>query len=63
MSEPMYTSRSTVEVIRGTHRRVRLEAGGEFETGVHGPIKTHFRLDHEPDLPLPVDYVVGATGA
>lgn len=63
MSEPMYTSRSIVEVVRGTHRRVTLEAGGDFETGVHGAIKHHFKLNDEPDLPLPVDYVVGATGA
>jgi hypothetical protein len=32
------------------------------ELGVHGPIKAHYRLDAEPDLPLPVDYIVAATG-
>lgn len=63
MSEPMYVSRSIVEVVRGTHRRVTLEAGAAFETGVHGAIKHHFKLNDEPDLPLPVDFVVGATGA
>lgn len=63
MSESLYTSRSIVQVVRGTHRRAHLEAGGAFDTGVHGPIKAHFRLHDEPDLPLPVDYIVAATGA
>ena len=63
MTEPFYTSRSVVEVVRGTHRRVQLEFGESFETGVHGAIKHHFKLNDEPDLPLPVDYIVGATGA
>ncbi len=63
MDEALYTSRSLVEIVRGTHRTARLAAGGSFETGVHGPIKAHFRLHDEPDLPLPVDYVVAATGA
>lgn len=63
MSEPLYVSRSTINVVSGTHRRARLDAGAEFETGVHGPIKSHFRLDDQPDLPLPVDFVVAATGA
>jgi hypothetical protein len=63
MGEPFYVSRSTVEIVQGTHRRAHLEAGGSFETGVHGPIKSHYRLDDERDLPLPVDYIVAATGA
>ena len=33
-----------------------------FEVGVHGPIQSHFRLDAERSLPLPVDYIVAATG-
>lgn len=63
MSEPLYTSHARIEKIRGTHRRARLESGHTVEFGVHGPIKRHFGLDHEPDLPLPVDYLVAATGA
>ncbi|MCI0435054.1 MAG: hypothetical protein L0271_15650 [Gemmatimonadetes bacterium] len=63
MSDPMYVSRSVIEIVRGTHRRAHLDAGGSFETGVHGAIKAHFRLNDEPDLPLPVDYIVAATGA
>lgn len=60
---PMYVSGATIRKIRGTHRHAQMDAGGQFEVGVHGPIKTHFKLDAEPDLPLPVDYVVAATGA
>lgn len=60
---PLYVSRATVEKIRGTHRRVRLNAGAEIDVGVHGAIKRHFKLDAEQDLPLPVDFIVAATGA
>ena len=58
-----YESRCHVEKISGTHRRVSLQTGDTFDTGVHGTIKTHYKLLDEQDLPLPVDYVVGATGA
>lgn len=58
-----YESRSRVEKIQGTQRRVTLETGDAFETGVHGAIKAHYKLNDEKDLPLPVDYIVGATGA
>jgi hypothetical protein len=63
MTAPMYVSRSRITIVGGTHRRAVLDAGAEFDTGVHGPIKEHFGLGGEPDLPLPVDYVVAATGA
>ena len=58
-----YESKSKVEKIAGTHRRVTLETGETFETGVHGAVKAHYKLLNEKDLPLPVDYIVGATGA
>ncbi|HEX2168077.1 MAG TPA: hypothetical protein VHG09_12665 [Longimicrobiales bacterium] len=63
MSEPLYTARSTITKIEGVHRRARLEDGTEIDFGVHGPIKEHFRLESRLDLPLPVDYIVAATGA
>jgi hypothetical protein len=62
MTEPLYVSRSFIEKVRGTHRTARLPTGEAVEFGVHGPIKSHFRLDAERDLPLPVDYIVAATG-
>jgi hypothetical protein len=62
MSEPFYRARSEVEIVRGVHRRATLPTGTTFEFRVHGPIKRHFGLDTEPDLPLPVDYIVAATG-
>ncbi|MGQ0562913.1 MAG: hypothetical protein ACT443_13690 [Gemmatimonadota bacterium] len=58
-----YQSRAHVEKVEGTHRRITLETGESFDTGVHGAIKAHYRLDNEKNLPLPVDYIVGATGA
>lgn len=61
MSEPFYVSRSEVRKVAGVHRRARLEDGTEFDMGVHGVVKEHYRIDAE-DLPLPVDYQVAATG-
>ena len=58
-----YESKAKVEKIAGTQRRVILETGDSFDTGVHGAIKSYYRLDKEKNLPLPVDYIVGATGA
>lgn len=58
-----YESKSKVNKVEGTHRRVTLETGDAFDTGVHGAIKAHYKLDNEKNLPLPVDYIVGATGA
>jgi hypothetical protein len=62
MSEPLYTARATVAKVAGTHRRLTLATGEQFDVGVHGPIRSHFRLDAERTLPLPVDYIVAATG-
>ena len=61
MNEAFYVSRARVWKVRGVHRRARLEVGTEFDMGVHGPIKEHYRLDAE-DQPLPVDYMVALTG-
>ena len=62
MTEPLYVSRSTLEA-RGTlHRRARLATGEILDMGVHGPIATHFKLAPPRALPLPVDYIVAATG-
>ena len=58
-----YEAKANIEKVAGTHRRVTLMTGEHFDTGVHGAIKAHYRLDNEKDLPLPVDYIVGATGA
>jgi uncharacterized OsmC-like protein len=61
MSEPFYVARAKVEKVDSTHRRARLALGPSLDFGVHGPIKSHYRLEH-PDRPLPIDYVVAATG-
>lgn len=60
MSEAFYTSRSAVEKVAGVHRRAKLEDGTTLELGVHGPVKLHYGLDSQPNLPLPVDYLVAA---
>jgi hypothetical protein len=62
MTDSIYTSRSRIEKVRGVTRKATLEEGTELTFGVHGPIKAQFGLDDEPDLPLPVDYLV-ASGA
>jgi hypothetical protein len=63
VSEPLYSARSRIEKIEGVHRRAQLATGATVDFGVHGPVKRHFRLDDARDLPLPVDYIVAATGA
>jgi len=61
VSEPFYVSHREGSRVDGLHRRARIAAGTEFDMGVHGAIKEHYRLDAK-DLPLPVDYIVAATG-
>lgn len=60
MTEAFYVARGRVVRIDGLHRRASIAADTEFDMGVHGPIKEHYRLDAK-DLPLPVDYIVAAT--
>ena len=62
MGETLYTSRSDIEKLGSLHRRARLPLGAHAEFGVHGPIREYFRLEPERELPLPVDYIVAATG-
>ena len=62
MSESFYTAVATVEKVEGVHRRASIAVGPPVEFGVHGRIKEHYRLHDEPDLPLPVDYIVAAAG-
>ena len=57
-----YVSRSEITKVEGVHRRARLEDGTELEFGVHGPVKERYRMFDVKDLPLPVDYIVAATG-
>lgn len=63
MTESFYTARAEIRKVESVHRTVTLATGDSFDVGVHGAIKTHYRLDREPDRPLPVDYLVGAAGA
>lgn len=60
MTEPFYTSRSTIVKVGGVHRQARLEDDTTLDFGVHGPVKLHYGLDSQPNLPLPVDYLVAA---
>lgn len=61
MSDPFYVAEAQIEKVQGVHRRATLADGSQFDMGVHGPVKEHYRID-APDLPLPVDYQVAATG-
>ncbi len=62
MSDPIYVSRARIEKQDG-FRRAHIEAGPVLDCGVHGAVKAHYKLDHLPDVPLPVDYLAAATGA
>jgi hypothetical protein len=62
MSDPLYVSRVVLEKAGSLHRRARLATGEVLDMGVHGPIVAFYRLAPERELPLPVDYIVAATG-
>ena len=61
-SEPLYTSRIRLDKLGSLHRRAHLPLDASVDMGVHGPIVPFFRLNPERELPLPVDYIVAATG-
>lgn len=63
MSKAFYTARASVVKTAGVRRRATLADGTEVDFGVHGPVKTRYRLEQEPDVPLPVDYMVAAVAA
>jgi len=60
MSDPFYVARAEVTKHAGLHRRATLDDGTTLDFGVHGPVKAHYGLDSQPNLPLPVDYLVAA---
>ena len=62
MTEPLYTAHASVRRVAGVHREAEIATGVKVTFGVHGPIRAHYRIDCK-DLPLPVDYLVAATGA
>jgi hypothetical protein len=62
VSEFTYVARAGIDKVEGTHRRATLEDGTIVDFGVHGAIKSYYRLDDAKNLPLPVDYMVAATG-
>ena len=62
MGEPLYTSQVTLEKLGSLHRRAHLPLGASADMGVHGPIVPFYRLAPERELPLPVDWIVAATG-
>ena len=61
MTGEFYRAEGSVRKIHGVHREAEIATGVRFEMGVHGAIKEHYRLEGK-DLPLPVDYIVAATG-
>ena len=61
MSEPFMVTRGSVTKQQNS-RGGQLFDGTELTFGVRGEVKTYYRLEAEPDLPLPVDYMVVATG-
>jgi hypothetical protein len=62
MNEPLYRAESRIEVLDGLHRRAHLALGHTVDFGVHGAIRQHYKLSPPRELPLPVDYIVAATG-
>ena len=61
MTDPFYVAVGSVRKVQGVHREAEIATGVRFDMGVHGAIKEHYRLEGK-NLPLPVDYIVAATG-
>ena len=61
MSDPFYVARGKVMKIEGVHRAADSFQRLEIFAARVGPIKEYYRIDSK-DLPLPVDYIVAATG-
>lgn len=61
MDGVVYRAHATVRKIEGVQREAEIATGARFEMGVHGTIKEHYRIEGR-NLPLPVDYIVAATG-
>jgi hypothetical protein len=62
MTDPFYLSRVSVHKVAGVHREATLPVGPPIDFGVHGAVKAHYKLLDAKNLPLPVDYIVAATG-
>jgi len=62
MESHLYVAHASVENAGSLHRRGRIATGVTVDFGVHGPIKEFYHLQPERELPLPVDYIVAATG-
>ncbi len=62
MSDAFYVARSEIEKVDGLHRRATVVGGVQMDFGVHGPVRTYYKLDSGIDRPLPVDYLVAAAG-
>jgi hypothetical protein len=62
MAEPFYAANVSVAPSGRLHRSARLPTGETIDMGVHGPVVGFYRLDPPRELPLPVDYIVAATG-
>jgi len=62
MNEPFYRARASLEIVGPLHRRARLDSGEHIDMGVREPVVSLFHLTPPRELPLPVDYIVAATG-
>ena len=62
MTDVLYRSDVRLEKLGGLHRRAHLPLGHTADMGVHGPVVGFFKLSPARELPLPVDYIVAATG-
>ena len=60
--ETVYTAKSSLRQIASLHRRAAIATGEEAVFGVHGPMAEYYKLQQNPPLPFPVDYIVAATG-
>lgn len=64
MGELVHTSRSRIVREQGPTRRAVIEGfTGEVHYGVHGGIKSFYKVEPEKEHPATLDYMVSAIGA
>ena len=63
MTQPIYTSRISIERIKGPLRQAFIQPFHEpVRFGVHGGIKEFYGVEPEEDVPATLDYMIAAIG-
>ena len=62
MSDVVYTARARIDQVARFERLAHVATDASAPMGVHGPMREFYRLETPRERPLPVDWIVAATG-